>query len=134
MTNLFTFKRHCKGFSPKQSISATYESLENFLFYANLWLDLLIRSLGIAIHSLLKSRDLDCFGLFTKALAMTKKWRESAIRLTMTILVRIASIRIANLAMTIKTHPLAPSAREGELAELPPAMNVESQINPKDPK
>ena len=86
MTIWHKITRHCEIFArkSKQSISATYESLENFLSYANLWLDLLIHFSVIYFLYLLKSRDLDCFGLFTKALAMTNKKSESAIRIAMT--------------------------------------------------
>ena len=102
--------------SPKQFANKTRESNANHLLYMNLRLDLLIRLWVIAQIYLLTTRDLDCFG--DKSPRNDGKRRESAIRIT----------------MTNKPHPLAPSAREGELAELPPAMNVESQINPKDSK
>ena len=113
--------RHCEILTrkSKQSISVALESYANLLLYANLRLDLLIRFWVIYFLCLLKSRDLDCHAEPKARLAMTNKVdcfgdksprndgkrRESAIR----------------FAMTNKTHPLAPSAREGEIAELPHA-------------
>ena len=52
---------------------------------------------------------LDCYDLPLANLAMTNKERKSMIR----------------FAMTNKTHPLTPSAREGETAELPHARDGE---------
>ena len=72
----------------KQSISATFESPENFLLYANLWLDLLIRFWVIYFLYLLTTRDLDCFGLF-QSLAMTE-WADSILQHCVNLIFRFA--------------------------------------------
>ena len=74
MTIRCKITRHCEIFvrKSKQSILATYESPENFLLYANLRLDLSIHFYNIMRIYPLKPRVLDCFGLFTKSIAMTQ--------------------------------------------------------------
>ena len=56
----------------KQSTNETFESLENFLLYANLWFDLSFHFSIIDFYFLLDSRDLDT-SLHFVSLSMTKK-------------------------------------------------------------
>ena len=100
MTNQRILTRHCEILArkSKQSILAIRESKAIRLLYMNLRLDLLIRFWIIARIYLLMTRDLDCHAEPKARLAMTSKGSESAIR----------------FAIINKTHPLAPSAREGE--------------------
>ena len=99
----------------KQSISATCEFCANLLLYANLRLDSSIRSWVIDSPNFLKSRDLDS----SRCRAQNDEVEQDCVILSEHSEAKYpkqvaSSDRFMQYLNNKITHPLAPSAREGE--------------------
>ena len=114
MTNQRKITSHCEIFArkSKQSISAIRESKAIRLPLANLRLDSSIHFWVIDSLDFLKSRDLDCFG--DKSPRNDSKTSPSLAEGDKGGGLKARNNSSAKFSNNESTHPLAPSAREGE--------------------